>query len=207
MPAAIARRQTWTIIGASPIGPSGLPGRRVDCMRAGMTTTGFNTHPFVDCGFMPHRRGSCRFNHISFELSAKIGFSPTDRSPRGMADVVRGEQDRGGTSGRNDPRDGLRHSRRQAGQADHAGEKRLPDRRRARDRDGRLLARPSPRGRSRSVRCSPRPMSMPARTTPRSAPPAIPSTKAAPTGSAPISTASSAKRSRRARAALISRRR
>ncbi len=40
MPASQARRQTCTIIGASPIIARGLPGNRVAAMRAGMTTTG-----------------------------------------------------------------------------------------------------------------------------------------------------------------------
>jgi hypothetical protein len=39
-PAAIARRQTWTIIGASPIGAMGLPGRRVEAIRAGIRIIG-----------------------------------------------------------------------------------------------------------------------------------------------------------------------
>src|SRR3954469_11217013 len=36
--AASARRSTWTIIGSPAISSSGLPGRRVDAMRAGMST-------------------------------------------------------------------------------------------------------------------------------------------------------------------------
>ncbi len=35
--AAIARRQACSIIGAPPISASGLPGRRSEAMRAGMT--------------------------------------------------------------------------------------------------------------------------------------------------------------------------
>src|SRR5580692_5240267 len=36
MPAACARRSTWTIIGKPEISASGLPGNRVEAMRAGM---------------------------------------------------------------------------------------------------------------------------------------------------------------------------
>jgi len=41
--AATARRHTWTIIGAPPMSTIGLPGRRVACMRAGMTMRVFGT--------------------------------------------------------------------------------------------------------------------------------------------------------------------
>ena len=37
---SIARRQTWTIIGSPEISASGLPGRRVEAMRAGIKTIG-----------------------------------------------------------------------------------------------------------------------------------------------------------------------
>ena len=40
-PASMARRQTWTIIGSPWISARGLPGRRVEAMRAGMTMSGF----------------------------------------------------------------------------------------------------------------------------------------------------------------------
>src|SRR3981189_1386440 len=36
--AASARRSTWTIIGRPAISSSGLPGRRLDAMRAGIST-------------------------------------------------------------------------------------------------------------------------------------------------------------------------
>ena len=39
-PASTARRQTWTIIGSPWMSASGLPGRRVAPMRAGMRTMG-----------------------------------------------------------------------------------------------------------------------------------------------------------------------
>src|SRR5574337_500686 len=42
-PAALARRQTRTIIGSPLMSASGLPGKRVDAMRAGMRTTGLTT--------------------------------------------------------------------------------------------------------------------------------------------------------------------
>ena len=41
IPASIARRQTWTIIGSPWMSASGLPGSRVEAMRAGMTMIGF----------------------------------------------------------------------------------------------------------------------------------------------------------------------
>ena len=37
--AAMARRHTCTIIGSPAMSASGLPGSRVECMRAGMTTS------------------------------------------------------------------------------------------------------------------------------------------------------------------------
>jgi len=40
MPAATARRQTWTIMGSPAISASGLSGRRVAARREGMTTMG-----------------------------------------------------------------------------------------------------------------------------------------------------------------------
>ena len=40
-PASTARRQTWTIIGSPWISARGLPGRRVEAMREGMTMSGF----------------------------------------------------------------------------------------------------------------------------------------------------------------------
>ena len=94
---------------------------------------------------MPHDARAGRFNHISFELSAKIGFSPgrNDRPQRcagrsndreGGAHVIRGEQDRGRGAGRADHRDGVRHPRRRSDAAEHAGQERLSGRRR---RDGR----------------------------------------------------------------------
>ena len=46
--ASLARRSTWTIIGRPPISSSGLPGRRVAAMRAGMSTR---------CGFRSSARG------------------------------------------------------------------------------------------------------------------------------------------------------
>ena len=38
--ASVARRQTWTIIGAPWMSASGFPGRRVALMRAGIRTMG-----------------------------------------------------------------------------------------------------------------------------------------------------------------------
>ena len=49
IPAASARRSTWTIIGRPAMSSSGLPGSRVAAMRAGISTrvrgsvTGFQT--------------------------------------------------------------------------------------------------------------------------------------------------------------------
>src|SRR5271170_1894215 len=40
MSASIARRQTCTIIGSPQMSASGLPGKRMEAMRAGMRTTG-----------------------------------------------------------------------------------------------------------------------------------------------------------------------
>ena len=40
--ASIARRQTWTMMGAPWMSASGLPGRRVEFMRAGIRTIGLD---------------------------------------------------------------------------------------------------------------------------------------------------------------------
>ena len=47
-PASIARRQTWTIIGAPAISAKGFPGRRLDAIRAGITTIGLLGRPICN---------------------------------------------------------------------------------------------------------------------------------------------------------------
>src|SRR6185437_8314260 len=71
--AATACRQTQTIMGTPPMGASGLPGRRVEAIRAGISTMGLMT------GF---RETLIRFSAKSFRYLC-------DASPREMRGVRR----------------------------------------------------------------------------------------------------------------------
>ncbi len=60
IPASSARRMTCTIIGRPAISASGLPGRRVDAMRAGMTTIGFKAALSLAIGAVQLRYAASR---------------------------------------------------------------------------------------------------------------------------------------------------
>ncbi len=178
--AAIARRQTCTIIGTPPISASGLPGRRVAASRAGIRMIGFCGAALVTEG-LRSRSGS---DNMPGSDDRRKRDNLLELSGGKAVDVVfRVEQNhRLGADG-NDPRDGLGDSRDAARAPEGARKAGLSTgRRRSRSRP-RRRSNPRRQSSSRSNRCSPRPIRSAASSSPRFASYATPSTKAARTRS------------------------
>ena len=79
MRASCARRITWTIMGSPAISASGLPGRRVEAMRAGMSTIAWGMGRLLEPGGLNDRQPAALYG---LPEARQTGICPPPPGPR-----------------------------------------------------------------------------------------------------------------------------